>query len=192
MSEFSAAQMEQLDAFLLTNLDQGGMPLDAVHGFLTAILSGPHSIMPNVWLPRILGNGGIVQGTNLEAGIGSLMALYENIIDELEAGVYQPMIPSLAEGHEDPLPLPYGWCEGYIMGWNVQGKDSLDIMAEDELAAQYLGPVAVFLMYEEAQLLAPPDEEEHRLAADRLADSAMNLFRWWLPRRDHPQPAGFS
>jgi len=155
------------------------------HGFLTAVASGPHMIMPNEWLPRVLGEVNFFSEQDAAQAMGLLMALYNSILSELETGNYEPMILSMEEGHEEPLPLPYGWCEGYIVGWNAHGEDTLDAMAQDEEAALSLGPVAAFLMYEEDQLLAPPDEAEHRLAADQLADSAMDLFRWWLPRRDN-------
>jgi uncharacterized protein len=178
--EFTQEKMEQLEEFLLSHMQQDGcMPLDVVHGYLAAVVSGPHLIMPDIWMPAILGEA------QLEAGVENLlMELYNSTIAELESDNFEPMILSMEEGYERPLPLPYGWCEGYIMGWNVHGEDTLDAMAADKEAALSLGPVAAFLMYEEDQLLAPPNEEEHRIAADQLADSAVALYRWWFPRRN--------
>jgi len=184
---FSEQQMTQLEDFLLAHMeDEGCMPLDVAHGYLTAVLSGPHMIMPNTWLPNILGD--VDFASEEEAGqiMGLLMSLYNSTLMELESGEYEPMILSMEENYDEPLPLPYGWCEGYIMGWNAHGEDTLDAMAQDEEAALNLGPVAAFMMYEEDQLLAPPNEAEHRQAADLLAESAVDLFRWWLPRRDNP------
>lgn len=181
------AQLQQLEDFLLTNLEQGSMPLDVAQGFLTAILSGPQMIMPGQWLPLVLGEAELVSEEEAQTIMELIMSLYNSILAELENGEYAPMILSMEEGHEDdPLPLPYGWCEGYIMGWNQHGESAMDDMAADEEAALHLGPVAAFLMYQEDQLLNPPDEKEHRLAVDRLADSALGLYRWWLPRRIMP------
>ncbi len=185
--EFGDEQMEQLEDFLLAHMENDGcMPLDVAHGYLTGVLSGPHMIMPNTWLPVILGNVDFSTEEEASQSMGLLMGLYNSTLAELENGEYEPMILSMEENYDEPLPLPYGWCEGYIMGWNAHGEDTIDTMAQDEEAALNLGPIAAFLMYEEDQLLAPPDEREHRLAADQLADSAVNLFRWWLPRRDNP------
>ncbi|HEC06830.1 MAG TPA: YecA family protein, partial [Thiolapillus brandeum] len=51
---FSEQQMTQLEDFLLAHMeDEGCMPLDVAHGYLTAVLSGPHMIMPNTWLPNV-------------------------------------------------------------------------------------------------------------------------------------------
>ncbi len=55
--EFTQEQMEQLEAFLLSHMEKDGcMPLDVAQGYLTAVVSGPHMIMPNEWLPGILGD----------------------------------------------------------------------------------------------------------------------------------------
>ena len=181
--EFTQEKMEQLEQFLLSHMEEDGcMPLDVAHGYLAAVVSGPHLLMPDVWMSAILGDASVDDEAEV---IGLLMELYNSTITELESDSFEPMILSVEENYEQPLPLPYGWCEGYIMGWNAQGEDTLDTMASDEEAALSLGPVAAFLMYEEDQLLNPPDEKEHRIAADQLADSATALYRWWLPRRDN-------
>jgi uncharacterized protein len=181
-------QIERLEDFLLAHMEDGVMPLDVVQGYLTAILSGPRMIMPNQWLPHVLGEAEFSSENEAQEIMGLLMSLYNLTLAELENNQFAPMILSMEEGYEDaPLPLPYGWCEGYIMGWNQHGESVLDDMAGDEDAAQHLGPVAAFLMYEEDQLLNPPNEDEHRLAADQLADSAVALYQWWKPRRIMPE-----
>ncbi len=181
-------QLERLEDFLLAHLEDGTMPLDVVQGYLTAILSGPQMIMPGQWLPHVLGRVDFSSESEAREIMDLVMSLYNLTLAELENGTYAPMILSMEDGYEDaPLPLPYGWCEGYIMGWNQHGESALDDMAGDEEAAQRLGPVAAFLMYEEDQLLNPPNEDEHRLAADQLANSAVALYQWWKPRRNPPQ-----
>ncbi|GEM_PF-1109180 len=183
----SDEQLERLEDFLLAHMEEGCMPLDVAQGFLCAIVSGQQMIMPNQWLPSILGEAQFA--TDSEAGevMEMVMSLYNTTLAELENRDFSPMILSMEEGYEDnPLPLPYGWCEGYIIGWNTHGETALEDMAGDEQAALYLGPVAAFLMYEEDQLLKPPNEAEHRLAADHLADSATGLYHWWKSRRDLP------
>ncbi|BAO45406.1 YecA/YgfB family protein [Thiolapillus brandeum] len=181
------AQLERLEDFLLAHLEEGCMPLDVAQGFLSAIVSGPQLIMPNQWLPNILGDTNFASNKEAKDIMELVMSLYSTTLAELENQDYAPMILSMEEGHEDdPLPLPYGWCEGYIIGWNMQGESALDDMAGDESAAMHLGPVAAFLMYEEDQLLNPPNETEHREAADQLANSAMALYEWWKPRRAAP------
>jgi yecA family protein len=180
-------QLERLEDFLLAHLEEGSMPLDVAQGFLCSIVSGPRMIMPNQWLPSVLGEVEFASDREAQEIMELVMSLYSTTLAELENKNFVPMILSMEEGHEDnPLPLPYGWCEGYIIGWNMHGESALDDMAGDEKAALHLGPVAAFLMYEEEQLLKPPNEAEHRLAADHLADSAMAIYHWWKPKRDIP------
>ncbi len=181
-------QLQRLESFLLSHLENGAMPLDVAQGYLTAILSGPRLIVPGQWLPQVLGEAQFSSEKEAREIMELTMSLYNLILAELENREYAPMMLSMEEGYENaPLPLPYGWCEGYIMGWNQHGESALDDMAGDEEVAQRLAPVAAFLMYEEDQLLNPPNEDEHRLAVDQLAESAMALYQWWKPRRILPE-----
>lgn len=181
-------QLERLEDFLLAHMEDGAMPLDVAQGYLTAILSGPRMIMPSQWLPHVLGETEFSSESEAREIMELVMSLNNLTLAELENNAFAPMMLSMEEGYEDaPLPMPYGWCEGYIMGWNQHGESALDDMAGDEEAARQLGLVAAFLMYEKDQLLNPPNEEEHRLAADQLADSAVALYQWWKPRRIVPE-----
>lgn len=179
-------QLNQLEDFLLAHMeDDNCMPLDVAHGYLAAVVSGPHMIMPHTWLPNVFGNVDFSSEPEAAQVMGWLMALYNSSLAELDSGNYEPIIMSIEKNHDEPLPLPYGWCEGYIMGWNSHGEDTIEAMAQDDKAALSLGQVVAFLMYKEDQILAPPNEAEHRLAVEQLGDSAVKLFRWWLPRRDN-------
>ena len=181
-------QLDRLEAFLFEHMESDGtMPLDAAHGFLTAVVSGPRMIMPSEWLPQVLGKVEFASMEETSAITETIMGLYNGTIEELEAGTYEPILLTLGEeGGEEPLPLPYGWCEGYLVGWNFHGEEVLDMMVADEEAAALLGPVVAFLMYEEDQLMDPPDPEAHRETAAELGPSAIGLYRWWLPRRQMP------
>ena len=188
MSYPSDEQLDRLEEFLFEHMESDGtLPLDAAHGFLTAVVSGPRMIMPGEWLPRILGEVEFASMEETTAITETIMGLYNGTIEELEAGSYEPILLTLGEeGDEAPLPLPYGWCEGYLVGWNFHGEEVLDRMAGDEEAAALLGPVVAFLMYEEDQLMDPPDPEAHRETVAELGPSAVGLYRWWLPRREMP------
>lgn len=184
----SEQQLDELEAFLFQHMEKEScLPLDAAHGFLTAVVSGPRMILPGEWLPRVLGKIDFSSTEEAQQITTLLMSLYNSTIDELERDDYVPVILTLGdETNEEPLPLPYGWCEGYIMGWNLHGEGVFDTMAQDEESARMLGPVVAFLMYEEEQLLNPPDEKEHRATAAALSASAVSLYNWWLSRREMP------
>lgn len=187
MSYPTDAQLDRLEEFLFEHMEKdGSMPLDAAHGFLTAVVSGPRMIMPGEWLPQVLGRVEFSSMEETTQVTETIMQLYNGTIGELDAGTYEPILLTLDPDEEEPLPLPYGWCEGYLVGWNFHGEGVLDTMIGDEEAAALLVPVMSFLMYEEEQLMDPPDPQAHRETAAELGPAAIGLYRWWLPRREPP------
>jgi len=183
----SDAQLDELEAFLFEHMENdGSMPLDATHGFFTALVSGPRMILPGEWLPQVLGDLEFANMEESQAITATIMQLYNGTIEELDGGRYEPILLTLDSDQEDPLLLPYGWCEGFLIGWNFHGEEVLDTMVADEEAAALLVPVLSFLMYEEEQLMNPPDRRSHHEAAAELGPSAIGLYRWWLPRREMP------
>lgn len=163
----------------------GGMPLDVAHGFLTAVVSGPRLVLPMEWLPPVLGVAGAAPGA-AEALHSLVMALYQDVLQDLQHGHYGPVVMYQTVAGEEPLPLPYGWCQGYVAGLQLQGEAAIDQAANDATAAGYLTPIAAFLMYQEEQLLDPPDPAAHRATAGELGPAAQGLYLWW--QRQRPKP----
>ena len=81
------------------------------------------------------------------------------------------------------LPLPYGWCQGYLAGVEFAGEKERDAMLADEQAGALLTPILSFLMYEEGQWFNPPNEAVHRETVGQLGEAAVALFRWFDARR---------
>jgi hypothetical protein len=117
------------------------------------------------------------------------MALYQDILQDLEHGHYGPVVMHKPLEGEPPLPLPYGWCQGYVTGLQLHGEPAIDAAGNDPEAAGYLTPIASFLMYEDDQLLDPPQPEAHRATAEGLGPAALGLFRWWRGAREAASPA---
>ena len=180
----SDQELEFLEAYLANGADAGNrMPLDMVHGYLTTALSGPAPITPDDWLPQVLGDLGRVDQVQTAQVVDLLIRLFNSILDELSEGHYNPLLVYFSEGVDDPLPLPYGWCEGYFKGWELHGEDALNQMLQDEQAELMLAPIMVFLMYADDQLLNPQDEQMHRETVDELPGSVQGIYAWWLERR---------
>lgn len=186
-SALSDADLGRLQDLLFARADDvsGAMPLDMAHGFLSAIVSGPRLVLPNEWLPRVLGESDASEG-DVQWIVQSVMALYQDTLHDLEHGHYGPIVMHKPDG-DDPLPLPYGWCQGYVRGMYMHGEAAVEEVGTDEEPARLLSPIAAFLMYEEDQRMNPADVKAHRAAAEKLAGSAIGLFHWWVPRREAPQ-----
>jgi uncharacterized protein len=180
-------EMELLESFLMEHFESdNSMPLDMAHGYLTTVLSGPGLIMPGEWLPHVLGDAEFSDQQQAEQVMSLLMRLYNSILDELNRRDYGPLLIYQTEAVSEPLPLPFGWCEGYLRGWELHGEGALDRMLGDEDAEPMLAPIMVFLMYEEEHLLNPPDEQMHRNTVDEIGNSVQNIFDWWFERRETP------
>lgn len=176
-----------LEAFLANGVEADNcMPLDMIHGYLTTVLSGPALITPDDWLPQVLGDLDYGDQAQTNQVVDLLMRFHNSILDELTEGDYNPLLIYLTEGVDEPLPLPYGWSEGYLKGWELHGEDALNQMLQDEEAELMLAPIMVFLMYADDQLLNPQDEQMHREIVDELPDSVQGIYAWWLERRDSP------
>lgn len=183
------AQLAQLERALERRqaLNTASMGIDLAHGFLTAVVSGPRLILPVEWLPIVLGGQG--DDEDPAALQAWLTALYQDVVQDLEHGHYGPLIMHLPLAGDDPLPLPYGWCQGYVRGLNLHGEEAVETAGEDLQAAAWLTPIAAFLMYPEAQRLAPLEPQAHRQTAAELAGAVLALYRWWR-RNETPATAG--
>lgn len=188
MTECPALSFDQLNAlepYLLNRAQfHSGMPLDVAHGYITAVLSGPRDIPVEEWLPPVFGKPDFEDDAEVEQMAELVVALHDQVAHELDHGHYAPIMIHKPEQDTDPLPLPYGWCEGYLFGLTLQGEDIRERMARDEEAADLLTPIMAFMSYEQEQLLDPPDPAQHRQVAAELPDAALKIHRWWLQRRD--------
>lgn len=167
--------------------DHGGMPLDVAHGYITAAVSGPRLVLPMEWLPAVLGDSQFDDEREAEALNGALLGLYNDVLHELDHRHFAPVVIYKPIEGGEPLPLPYGWCQGYVRGLHLHGEGAVEQAATDERAAAHLAPIAAFLTYEERQMLDPPDEAAHRATAAELGGAAQALYHWWRgPQPDSP------
>lgn len=169
--------LERLQSTLVGHMEDAGcMALDVAHGFLTA--TAPAAGDPAAaLLDRVLG------GLAEDAGLRDLLMRFRaQLLIDLEQGDYGPLVLQLPRDDGTTLPLPYGWCQGYLAGLEFLGEGQRDRLLADEHAGALLVPVLSFLMYDESQWFDPPDEAAHREAAGELGDAAVGIYRWWRSR----------
>lgn len=176
----SEAGFEELQAFLTDHLEQARcMPLDVAHGFLTGVLVGPNELEPANWLPPLLGNPDFDDDEHGEHIIGLTLALHQDVRQDLEHHHYGPMVIYKPMEDGEPLPLPYGWCEGFMLGLKLHGETEQERIHQDIGASQHLALIGSFLLYEQDQLLNPPDEAVHREIAASLPRAVTALYDWF-------------
>ena len=169
-------ELDRLQGVLVERMDEAGcMPLDVAHGFLTATAAAAVSV--GDLLDRAL--GGLASDESLR---GPLMRFRAQLLADLDTAEYGPVLLQMPRDDGTPLPLPYGWCQGYVAGLEYLGEERRDALMADEQAGAMLAPILSFLMYEEDQWFDPPNEAAHRETAGELGEHAVGLFNWWRSR----------
>lgn len=165
-------ELDRLQQVLVEQMDAAGcMPLDVAHGFLSATAA---MASEDALLDRVLGQ--LAQ----EHGLRELLRRFRTqLLGDLERADYGPLILQMPREDGSLLPLPYGWCQGYVAGLEFLGEGQRDRLVADEQAGALLTPVLSFLMYDEDQWFDPPNEAVHRETVGELGEAAVGLFNWW-------------
>ncbi|MCB1722923.1 MAG: UPF0149 family protein [Gammaproteobacteria bacterium] len=169
--------LDRLQASLVERMDDAGcMPLDGAHGFLTAT-AATGAASETALLDHVLG------GLAADGGMRALLArLRAQVLVDLGSDDYGPLILQMPRDDGSTLPLPYGWCQGYMAGIEFLGAAARDALLADEQAGALLTPLLSLLMYDESQWFDPPNEAAHRETVGELGDNAVALYRWWCDR----------
>jgi len=173
-------ELDKLQTTLVEHMQEAGcMPLDAAHGFFTAVAA--HTNRLNAASARTQVLGKITE----HEGIGPLLEKFQQqVMKDLESGEYGPLIMQMPREDESMLPLPYGWCEGYVQGLSVLGEDIQEQALASEEVSNRLAPIYAFMMYDESQMFDPPDEAQHRAAVAELGDVAVWIHGWWKAQQE--------
>lgn len=179
MKPLEPEDLDKLQTVLIEQMPEVGcLPLDMTHGLLTAIAAGPREIPKEEWLPRILGD----MKDDAEAISDLLLRFQAQLLIDLDLSEYGPLIMQMPREDGSMLPIPFGWCQGYISGLEMLGETVRDTALDDAEAAAYLAPIFAFMMYDESQYFDPPDEDQHRATVAELGPSAISMFHWWNTR----------
>lgn len=133
------AERQALSEYLAAT--PGVMPFPEAHGFLAAIGSAPTTVMPSVWLPKLLGQASSKEQANHVLGL--VLRLYNQILTGLNDG------QDLAPTGPDEVRL---WCAGYLKAARMD-----DVWIDDERGHLFLFPFVV--LAGEADLVGEEDSD---------------------------------
>lgn len=183
----SDADFQELAEFLHSDASpESCMDISALHGFLTAVISGP-MIPPSEWLPKIWGNDddpAFAGADSAERIIELVMRLHNDIAGwlEEEPDGFEPVF--IEDRREDPpRRIPEPWCEGYLFALNFRAKEWI-WLKEDPEGMRVLTPIALFAMADEpevAEVLTDRDLAER--VTDMLGAAAVDIFERWREHR---------
>jgi uncharacterized protein len=204
----SERDLDRLDEILMSDaVGDDAMPLTELHGYLTAVVSGPTVILPSEWLPSVWGEGATFETMEqAQEATALLMSLYNEISGGLNAGEpFAPLISFNPNVEGEPLPIVEDWCYGYVQGMALRGP--LWHARFDGPLRSLLAPILRFGVWDEndpENSAAPTDLDEHREWAAMLPEAAMAVYAYWreqekssrtiqkapTPGRNEPCPCG--
>jgi hypothetical protein len=127
------AELDRLDSLLLDRIDEhaategadeGVLGVSELDGFLTAVVSGPATIVPSRWLPVLYGDFEPVWDRPEESeAFLSLVMRHMNEIALLLLEYPEDFAPIYLESEtpKGPVLVVDEWCEGYMRGVGMSG-----------------------------------------------------------------------
>lgn len=197
-------EIDELNRFLLERIpveeaeaapdetDEGVLDISELDGFLTAIVSGPKSLMPSEWLPVVWGDFEPVWLSPEESEriitmvlrhLNGIVVTLNNAPDEFE-----PIVLDVEEGDAIVTSVEE-WCLGYMKGvslcataWQGGGEEVMDL----------LFPIMVFTTAEGHESLERLDAEELETLKLSLPSSVRKLHTFWKARGELAKTVPFK
>lgn len=183
-------EFDELDHFLLSDrCSDECMTLDALHGFLTALLIGPAPVTMEEWLPRIWGpsakDAPKFRTPKEMERITGLIARFNNEIAmtfEVAPKDFEPLFSQFdADGHQYIDGEPWAW--GFWEGMQMRAQD-WDAAWESDLGP-LLQPIYLLgaeeLEDDEMPLVDTP-AKVHRLSLE-IEAALPEIRRYWIAHR---------
>ena len=182
----TSSEMDFLDAMLLKyKTDVSLKNLSSLHGFLTAIVSGPNMLLPSIWLPEIWGEEDEQQPLwknpeELEQFMNAVIRMMNGIAGTLiiHPQDYAAMFTS-DENHIDVR----DWCFGYMGGYGLD-QEAWDEMPGDLLRHLELLDEVGFTAAGAYDDVSPSDS---RILGTKITGIAQDFHAYWLKQRSPQQ-----
>lgn len=192
------AELDRLDCFLLERIDEdadtegrdvGVLDVSDLDGMLTAIVSGPVTVPPSIWLPAVWGDFEPVWEEMADfQEIFSLLIRHMNSIADLliqQPEDFEPLFHERVVKERRYL-IVDEWCEGYWRGVSLTESEWL---AGGEEVARLMAPILGFTGHTNWAAHEYEQAETERLQ-QTIAASARLLHKFWLARRPAQDTAG--
>jgi uncharacterized protein len=180
---FSEDDFEHLDAWLRKR-GKGICEIVTLEGFLTAILIGPNTISPDLWLPRVWGKGKpqFKDLQELNRFVGLVMGFYNELAGcfAQDPGSFEPSF------YERPLNdktviIVEEWCDGFVKGMRMDSEGWKPLKRE---RPELLKPIELFGTRAGGRKLEAGGEAAlHATWSVRIAPAVREIHAYWLPYR---------
>ena len=210
--DFTDADLDSLDALLRERaLPNGGLSLEALDGFLSALIIGPDLVMPSEWLPFVWGEDAPEweNGEQAQSGLELVMKLWNQIARRVrldpesaeDAAFPLIALPDDMPEEEDSealddydYPVGADWAAGFLLGASLRGERWDERMEQSEELAKDFEDLHSLLLEEDEE----DETGETQIAADltfreRMAILAEmpylmhDMFQWRAQEGAPPQ-----
>jgi uncharacterized protein len=181
-------EYEKLGDFLLSvKHDDAILDVSEFDGFITAVVSGPQTIMPSTWMPALWGgedNAPVWDSLEDYQFIFNLMIRHMNTTASTLVENPLEFEPVFLESTVDGVThcVVDEWCTGYMKGVALYSVSAVTIPDMNEL----LAPIRQFANPDGWDDLEGKDHWEIRVLQERIAPAARAIHAYWLARRTPP------
>lgn len=172
-------------------LEGRALALDALQGFVAAVVTSPDPIEDEEWIEVALdGAPGMPDPDDNIALLRLMRAMRDDVEAELNEGqgltmqVYPD--PDAPDGHDLET-----WCAGYMEGVSIAPTPWDEVGDPEEIDELLFPMMVVGDVLDDEQKQAIGDRELERLAKecrDEVANAAVHLFRYFHVLRNIPEP----
>jgi uncharacterized protein len=194
-SPLNEQEIERLDQFLLDrvdeniltdDMDEGIFDISTLDGFLTAIISGPVTIPPSVWLPSLWGDfEPIWESEEAFSEILTLLLRHMNGIIQTLMDYPDDFEPLYMERivEDKTYVIVDEWCEGYHRGVELTSEHWRD----NEDITVLLAPIYAFTEVTDWKG-HDYSEEEIKSIQNAIAPNVRDIYTYWLSKRADTLP----
>ena len=188
-------EIDKLNDFLLERSGlEDAMDIAMLDGYLTAIVSGPRTILPSEWLPLVwdIEKGKAAPKFKNKAEAQRIYEWLMRHMNDNARTLYRAPDyygPLLVENPNkgDPIPIIDEWCTGFMTGVALDAKNWQPLItAQPELflVLKLYGTVEGFdeLVNKRYSL------EQHKALAEGLGDTVRVIHAHWLKQRSSAGP----
>lgn len=193
----SDEELEELDQFLLhAEGIEESMDVSMLDGFLTAIVSGPKTIMPSEWMRWVwdVERGEDTPAFKDQAQAQHIIQFLMRHMNDIARTLHQApdeYEPLLMENPNkgDPIPIIDEWCMGYMKGVQLDLEGWLPVTGGKP---DWLSTILLYGTAEGWELLMKDtlSLDEHRELATGLADMVRNVHALFLEQRKKEMAGG--
>ena len=173
----SQSDLTQLDQFLISNAkDHEVMGLSYIHGFLTALTSGPENLTPDMCLQLVFNDSTLKSGKNNKKMKALVLRLFEDIEHRLKTNVgFLPIFDKEQDDKNHRYNNAQPWCLGFT--------DGVKLFSEhwtNESNNMLRSPLALIFSLADVQGLA---DSTYSKLCDRVPDAAEYIYCFWQKAR---------